>query len=351
MSAKRETQMELSPRHELILKTLIEEFLSEKKPVGSKYLCEKYDIGLSPATIRNVFRDLEDSGYIISPHHSSGRIPTEKGYQFYVDRLITLYDLSLNDKQEIQEEFLKNDFKLDKILNATCKILSKLSHTASVVLPPLKDLELIKHIELIHIGGDEVLLIVITRSGVIINRRLFLDDHIPKESLYQISKFLNHHLVGFELEVVKNDVMLNLKDDREGPEDYLRVADVLNATISNEGIDQDVYIDGLQNLYSYYKNSDMDKLEPILSLLDDKKSLRDIFTQYIQYDGVSTFIGEIEGECMSGVSLIISNYKNGDKSIGAMGVIGPQRLNYPKALSVVDFTSKLVSEMITKMSR
>ncbi|MCB1193689.1 MAG: heat-inducible transcription repressor HrcA [Leptospiraceae bacterium] len=343
--------MELTPRHELILKTLIEEFLSDKKPVGSKFLCEKYDIGLSPATIRNVFRDLEENGYIASPHHSAGRIPTEKGYKFYVDRLITLYELSLNDKQKIQEEFLKNDCKLDKILNVTCKILSNLSRTASVVLPPLKELELVKRIELIHIGGDEILLIVITRSGVILNRRLFLDDHVPQESLYQISKFLNHHLVGFELEEVKKDIMLTLKEDREGPEDFLRVADTLIATISNDPTDEDIYIDGLQNLYNYYKHSDMDKLEPILTLLDNKELLREIFSQYIQYDGVSTFIGELKGDCLSGVSIIVSNYKNGDKSIGSMGVIGPQRLNYPKALSVVDFTSKLVSEMITKMSR
>lgn len=343
--------MELSPRHRLILKVLIDDFVSGNRPVGSKTLSEKYELGISPATIRNVFRDLEDAGLINSKHHSGGRVPTEMGYRIYVDNLVVLYELTLKEKQRIQEEYLKNQLRLDQILMATCRVLSLISSSAGVVISPKKNFDSLKHIELIHVSGDEVLMILVTRSGMVINRNLFLDGNIGQESLYQISKYLNANLKGQELEDIPT-LLEDLKLKKDGPEDFIKIVTTLQGNLefdsSSEG---DIYVDGLQNLVNNLKGEEADKLESILSLLEDKRALRDIFSKYINTDGVLTYIGEKDSDIMSGMSIIATNYKLGEKRIGSMGILGVQRMNYNKALPLVEFTSKIVSEMITRISK
>jgi heat-inducible transcriptional repressor len=343
--------MEMTPRHRMILKVLIDDFVSDNKPVGSKTLSEKHDIGLSPATVRNVFRDLEDGGYINSRHHSGGRVPTERGYRIYVDNLISLYELSLKEKQRIQEEYLKNEFKLDQILAVTCKVLSLLSCSAGVVLAPKKNFDTLKHLELIHVNGAEVLMILVTRSGVVLHHKLFFEDHVSQESLYQISRFLQDHIKGYNLDEIFNLFPLLLQR-KDAPEDFYKIADVLQSAFVYDMTDNvDLYVDGLQNLCANFKDDDSDMLESVFSLLDDKKLLKEFFTKYIATDGVSTFIGETNSEHLRGVSIVATSYRMGEKRIGSLGIIGPQRMNYTRALPLVDFTSKIVSEMITKISK
>ena len=343
--------MELSPRHRLILKFLIDDFVTLNRPVGSKTLSEKYDLGISPATVRNVFRDLEEAGLINSKHHSGGRVPTEMGYRIYVDNLVVLYELTLKEKQRIQEEYLKNQLRLEQILMATCRVLSLISSSAGIVISPKKNFDSLKHVELIHVSGDEVLMIIVTRSGMVIHRNLFLDGNISQESLYQISKYLNANLKGQELEDIYK-MISELKLRKDGPEDFSRIADILQAGFDiDNGSDADVYVDGLQNLVNNLKGEDPERLEIMLSLLEDKKNLKEIFSKYINTDGVYTYIGEKDSDIMSGMSIVATNYKLGEKRIGSMGILGPQRMNYNKALPLVEFTSKLVSEMITRISK
>ena len=343
--------MDLSPRHRLILKVLIDDFVAMNRPIGSKTLSEKYELGISPATVRNVFRDLEEAGLINSKHHSGGRVPTEMGYRIYVDNLVVLYELTLKEKQRIQEEYLKNQLRLEQILMATCRVLSLISSSAGVVIAPKKDFDSLKHIELIHVSGDEVLMIIVTRSGMVINRNLFLDGNIGQESLYQISKYLNSNLKGQELEDIYK-LIEDLKTRKEGPEDFVRIADIIQkGFIIESGSDGDVYVDGLQNLVNNLRGDEAEKLEGILNLLGDKKALKEIFSKYENTDGVFTYIGERDSDIMSGMSIVATNYKLGEKRIGSMGILGPQRMNYNKALPLVEFTSKLVSEMITRISK
>ncbi len=343
--------MDLSPRHRLILKALVEDFVILNRPVGSKTLSEKYDLGLSPATIRNVLRDMEEIGLINSKHHSGGRVPTELGYRVYVDNLAILYELTMKEKQRIQEEYLKNQLKLDQILMATTRVLSILSSSAGVVIAPEKNFDILKHLELIHVSGDEVLMIIVTRSGAVFNKNLFLDGNISQESLYQISRYLNQFIMGKELAEIPNCIE-DLKTRHDGPEDFIRVADLIKLSFHiDNGENYEIYVDGLQNLVNTLKGEEAERLNYIFQLLEDKKQLKDIFGRYIDSDGVITYIGEKENEQLCGMSIIASNYKMGDKRIGSMGILGPQRMNYNKALSLVEFTSKLVSELITRISK
>ncbi len=343
--------MDLSLRHRNILKILVEDFVSENKPIGSKTLSERYELGISPATIRNVFRELEDLGLINSLHHSGGRVPTEKGYRLYVDTLLTMYELNLKEKQRIQEEYLKNELKLDQILSATCRILSMLSCSAGIVLAPKKNFDTLKHIELIHVNGSEVLMILVTRSGVVLNNKLFLPEHVSQESLYKISRFLGDNIKGFDLEEIYHQFP-SMLENPDAPEDFSKIAGSLKSAFLFDTSDNvDLYIDGIQNLFANFKSDNQETLESIFSLLDDKRMLKEFFKQYVFSEGVTTFIGDTNSEQLKGVTIIASSYRMGEKRIGSIGIIGPQRMNYTKALPLVDFTSKLLSEMITKISK
>lgn len=343
--------MELSPRHRSILKSLIDEFVLDNRPVGSKTLSERYDIGLSPASIRNVLKDLEDWGYVLSRHTSGGRVPTERGYRFYVDSLIGLYELTLKEKQRIQEEYLKMQFKLDQILIATSRVLSNLTSSAAVVLGPEKNLDTLKHIELIHVNGAEILVIMVMRSGTVLNRNIFLDFHLGQEALYNISRFLNENIVGYDLQEIQEVVIPYLLTQREGPEEFYQIASVLSICLQTDNSSEDnIYIDGLKNLVENFREED-DRLHNVLALLEEKRFLKSFFSEYVCQDGIYTIIGKDGDDQLSGVSIIATSYRMGEKRIGSMGIIGPQRMNYNRTLPLVEFTSKLVSDMLTKLSR
>ncbi|WCL49357.1 heat-inducible transcriptional repressor HrcA [Leptospira sp. GIMC2001] len=343
--------MELSPRHRVILKSLIDEFVADNRPVGSKTLWERYDIGLSPATIRSVLKELEDWGYLLSRHTSGGRVPTDRGYRFYVDSLVGLYELTLKEKQRIQEEYLKMQFKLDQILVATSRVLSNLTCNAGVVLGPEKNLDTLKHVELIHVNGGEVLVILVMRSGTVINRNIFLDAHVGQESLYNISRYLNENLAGYDLNEIQASVIPTLRIRRDGPEDFNHVADLLHVAFQmDNSYDDNIYIDGLKNLADNFREEEH-RLHKVLSLMDEKQFLKKFFGDYVNQDGIFTIIGKEGDDFLGGMTIIATNYKMGEKRIGSMGIIGPQRMNYHKTLPLLEFTSKLVSEMITKISR
>ncbi|MBM9500075.1 heat-inducible transcription repressor HrcA [Leptospira sp. 201903071] len=342
--------MDLSDRHKRILKALVDEFILENRPVGSKTLFDKHDIGLSPASIRSVLKDLEDFGYLASRHTSGGRIPTESGYRLYVDSLVTMYELTLKEKQRIQEEYLKMQFKLDQILKATASVLSSLSNAAGIVIGPAKNLDTLKHLELIHVHGDEILMILVMRSGTVLNRNFFVDQNYSQEALYQISKYLNENLRGYDIFEIQNTVVPKLMIHRDGPEDFTRIAPLISSAMTPDNSEVTLYIDGFKNLYSNFRDEE-EQLSQVLSLLDDQGFLRGFFSGHIDQDGVYTIIGKDGDQFMSGVSIITSNYKMGEKKIGALGIIGPQRMDYNKALPLVDFTSKLVSEMVTRISK
>lgn len=343
--------MELTPRHRAILKALVEEFVSDNKPVGSKTLADKYEIGLSPATIRTSLSELEEMGFVVARHTSGGRVPTERGYRFYVDSLVTLFELTVREKQRIQEEYLRMQFRLDQVLIATSKVLASLSQSAGVVLGPEGSLDTLKHLELIHVNGGEVLMILVMRSGTVLNRNIFFDVHISQETLYQISRYLNDNIKGFDVYEIQNNLIPQLMMKKDGPEGFgIMAPTIARAMNADSPVVDNLYIDGLKNLYDNFKD-EKESLENVLHLFDEKQFLKNFFSEYVPMDGVYTIIGRDGDEKLGGVTIITTNYRMGEKRIGSMGIIGPQRMNYNKALPLIEFTSKLVSEMITKLSR
>jgi heat-inducible transcriptional repressor len=325
--------------------------VEDNRPVGSKTLSEKYDVGLSPASIRMVFKELEDLGYLASLHTSGGRVPTERGYRFYVDSLVGLYELTLIERQRIQEEYLKKQFKLDQILKATSKVLASLTSSAGVVIGPEKNLDTLKHIELIHVNGGELLMIIVMRSGTVVHRNIFVSEHLSQENLYQISRYLNSNIKGFDISEIQERIIPQLLMSLDSPESFKKIGDAIAMAFQLDSKDDDnIYIDGLKNISDGFKD-DEERLHSIMALLEEKSMLKEFFQEYTNQDGIYTIIGKDGDNNLGGVSIIATSYRMGEKRIGSLGIIGPQRMRYNRALPLVEFTSKLVSEMITKMSR
>ena len=341
----------MKPNYRKVLICLVNEFLSKNKPIGSKTLCENYDIFLSPASVRNILRDLESMGYLISKHISGGRIPTVLSYRLYIDSLNFIDDLTIEEKQKIQLEYLKKIPTLDNILACTSKILSSISNQAGFIIGFKNSVETIKHIELIHTKDQEILMIVVMRSGNVLNKTIFIEKNCYQYQLYEVSKFLNQRITGYTLKDSIKEVFPKIKKENSFNTTLNFILEAVEKNINLENDETNVYVDGRENFFKQlYNDNEKKVLERIFKLLDNKLTLKEIFYKYYELSGCYSILGDEDDNIIDGISIISSSYQIGDQKVGSLGIIGPQRMNYNKNFPLVEFTSNLVSEILTKIS-
>ena len=189
----------LDEREESILGAIVYDYITTGKPVGSRSFVQKYSFSISPATMRNIMFDLEKIGYLMQPHTSAGRIPTDFGYRFYVNSLLDSYDFSLKENISVNEELLKSELQLDKLFASVTKTISNVSRYASVMLTPQPDFAVVKRIELVLLDNNEVLIIIITRTGMIMTKKINLSMNVTQDELYEFSRFLTAELSGYSV--------------------------------------------------------------------------------------------------------------------------------------------------------
>ncbi|MBP7605351.1 MAG: heat-inducible transcription repressor HrcA [Spirochaetes bacterium] len=341
----------LNDREAAILGALVYEYITTGKPVGSRSFVHKYSFTLSPATMRNVMFDLEMMGYLMQPHTSAGRVPTDKGYRYYVDSLLDTYEFVMNEKVSVREEMIKREMQLDKIFSSLTKTISLASQYAGVVLTPRPDFTVLKHIELVLLDNNEILAILVTRNGIVINKKVTVSTNITQDELYRFSKFLTGELGGYSLFEIKKDMFESLRAVKGTEIDSAMALDIAELALA-ESEDPDLYIDGVQNLLHIPEMIEADRLKGLLRLVEEKKVLRGIIEKTMERDGVQTLIGEEITEAeVSGCSIVTSSYKIGNKRVGVVGIIGPTRMDYKKVVPLVDYTGKVFSEFLTKMSK
>jgi heat-inducible transcriptional repressor len=341
----------LSEREELILNAVITSYILKKKPIGSRVLAQTFPFQLSAASIRNVLADLESKGFLFSNHRSSGRIPTVHAYRYYVENLIQMEDINLEEKKIIQEEYLKHELKLDKILQVTSKILSLLSKNASIVLGPGEDLSILKHIELISVTPLEILIIMVTRTGTVFNKTIFTENPVAQDELYKISRFLNKNLKGYDVKDIRDELIPRIKKMQTDIKSLPMIVNKFHEHLNSSVSEPVMYLEGYEKFNSMFTNSEKESLNSLFEVFDEKTVLREVFTNSISTDGLNTIILDKDNKRMPGLSLITTHFRMGEKKVGAMGVMGPNRMCYYKILPLVSFMSKIVSEMITKLSK
>jgi heat-inducible transcriptional repressor len=343
------TVAELNKRSVEIFRELVDAYVETGEPVGSRTLSRRLTSSLSPATIRNVMADLEEAGLLYAPHTSAGRLPTEAGLRFFVHGLLELGDLTANDRAYIDKRCTGAGRKIDDVLEEATSMLSGLSKCAGLVLAPKNESPL-KHVEFVSLGAGRAILVMITEDGVIENRIIEIPVGIPAAILIQASNYLNARLAGRTLAEAKHIVFEELSEHKAS-------LDILAAKVVEAGIgvwsegDQggSLIIKGQGNLLTNVTVvEDLNHIRDLFTVLDTKETLIKLLDASIQAEGVQIFIGaENNLFSLSGCSLVVAPYKNSRQHIlGAIGVVGPTRMNYGKIIPLVDYTAKLVGQLL-----
>jgi heat-inducible transcriptional repressor len=336
----------LDHRAQYLLKTLVERYIAEGQPVGSRVLSRQSGLDLSPATIRNVMADLEELGYIASPHTSAGRVPTPKGYRFFVDSLMVVKPL-----EQIEIDRLEGEFTADRpqqLVSAAATLLSQLTHFAGVVVTPKRREQSFRHLEFLRLSERRVLLIVVTAEGDVQNRILHTDRSYTQAQLIEATHFFNEHYAGQPFGSLRALLADELKSLREDIVGLMTAAVEIGGSALDEG--EALVVSGEKNLLSAADlTSNMERLRRLFELFEQKTSLLHLLDVSQRAQGVQIYIGGESGlvpldEC----SVVTAPYEVEGRVIGTLGVIGPTRMAYERVIPIVDITARLLSNALTQ---
>lgn len=336
--------MMLDERSKLLLKALVERYIAEGQPVGSRTLSKAAGLDLSPATIRNVMSDLEELGLVTSPHTSAGRIPTPRGYRYFVDTMLTVRRAELSELQGLPgAETLVAD-QPRQVINQAAQLLSQLSHFVGVVRVP-KRAVVFRHIEFLRLSERRVLVILVTPEGEVQNRILHPSVEITQDQLQAAANYLNAHCAGLTLDAVRE----RLRGEVEALRGEIAALMVRAVEASTEEAQRDdVVIAGERNLLEVDDFArDMDNLRRLFGLFEQKTQIMRLLDISAQADGVRIFIGgESQVVPYEELSVVSAPFEVDGQVVGTLGVIGPQRMPYERMIQIVDITAKLVGQAL-----
>ncbi len=339
---------ELNERSREVFRRIVEAYLESGTPVGSQTLARTTDLGLSPASIRNVMAQLEAAGLLYAPHTSAGRMPTDTGLRLFVDGLLEVGDLTQEERETIESHCAAAGRSLEDVLSEATTLLSGLSKGAGLVLAPKAEAPL-RHIEFVPLAADQALVVIVTESGLVENRVIDLPIGLPPSVLVRAGNYLNARLSGRTIDEARAEILAEIEQHRaELDAISARVVEAGLATWGGESQDT-LIVRGQANLLNDVSAlEDLERIRKLFEALETKNELIQLLDLSRRADGVRIFIGaENNLFGLSGSSLIIAPYANrNEKIVGAIGVIGPMRMNYAKVIPMVDYTAKVIGRML-----
>jgi heat-inducible transcriptional repressor len=341
----------MTSRQGEILRALVKEYVVSGEPVGSQILVEKFGMAFSPATVRKEMSVLEQMGLLSSPHTSAGRIPTDRAFQLYLADLVNLFEITLNQKTELEELYRSAALQLDQLLKTTAQMLAQTSNFAGIVLAPNSIGSSIKRIELVSVMESLVLMVMISSSGAIYEKKIKLERVVSQEDLYKISRYLNQNLKGFDLGDVQERGLEFLSGSLADLGDLSDIGTAVTQAIVYNPPDQTIHIEGDSNLHRkiYELTNDRRKAERVISQLQSKDFVASVFERMKNQPQVGSQVGlEIDGEILSGITILGKGYSLSGKSIGALGVIGANRMPYERIIPALDYSSQILSNVLSE---
>ena len=340
--------MGMDDRKRSVLLAIIQDYIATAEPVGSRTIARKYDLGVSPATIRNEMADLEELGYIEQPHTSAGRIPSDQGYRYYVDFLMEKNQLSKKEQIAIRNSYEVKFGEVAEVVKQTSRLLSRFTNYTSLILGPQLDDSAFKRVELIPLEEGKAVVMVITKSGLIQNRIIDIPANISGQDLQEISRVLNAKLQGFNPQEIKNTLIKEIYLELAKNKAIFDVTMELMDSCQNIDGARKVYLDGTLNMLNQPEFKNIEKVKTLLTLLDQNELMSEILSPSTEKEqGVMVKIGEEAN--LSGISdcsMITATYQIDGKIVGSIGVLGPTRMEYAKVISVVDFMTKNLSVIL-----
>ena len=330
----------------MLLKFLVERYIRDGQPVGSRTLAKDSGLDLSPATIRNVMADLEDMGLVRSPHTSAGRVPTAKGYRIFVDSLLTIKPMRSQDVESIRQKLVMSG-GTEHLINQASDMLSRITSLAGVVTIPRRERVRLQHIEFLPLSARRVLVILVVNGQEVQNRVIDTDRDYSLSELHQAANFLNSEFAGLELQEMRTRLLASMQQARDAMQHLMQDAMRITDQILDQQRDDDYVLAGQTNLMNYAEMCDIEKLRQLFNAFNTKRDILHILDQSIHADGMQIFIGEESGyQVLDECSLVTAPYKVDDEVIGVLGVIGPTRMAYGRVIPIVDMTAKVLSAIL-----
>ncbi len=352
MSPNTNAPAPLPERARHILRVLVDQYIREGQPVSSRSLSRASGLGLSPATVRNVMYDLEELGYLMSPHTSSGRIPTEQGYRLFVDTLLEMQPIDQLSPDELREQLqLDGDAEPKDLVQSVSGFLSGFTRMAGVVTLPRRHVSILRYIEFLPLGDRRVLVILVVNDHEVQNRVIHTDRDYTRSELEQAGNYFNEAFAGLDLGAIRQSIAAELEATRR---DVNRLMDVLvdmaGKAFSGEGEEaqaSDFVLAGETNLMNFEELSDVEKLKALFETFNRKRDLYDLLERSVEADGLQIYIGRESGhEVLDDLSIVTAPYGSRDEVVGVLGVIGPTRMEYDRVISVVDVTARLLGSAL-----
>ena len=341
-------QKELNEREKNILRYIIQQFILTASPVGSRNIARRYNVGFSPATIRNIMSDLEESGYINHPHTSAGRIPTDKGYRFYVDTLMDIQELRNSEKGLINKGLETNILETDELLRITSVLLSSITKQLACVSYPKLETGSLEKLQIISLSSTRILVVISIKAGLVKTITLELTSEINPNQIESVQRLLNEKLSGLTFNEIRATFTERLKDIEEDHKPIIRLfIDSLDKIFKDVRKTDNLFITGAKNVIKQPEFESPENFQSVIELIEDKDIIIHILDKYETFDNqVFISIGsENENKKLDEYSLVTKEYQLGDIS-GTLGVIGPKRMEYPKIIAIVDYMAKMITEIL-----
>ncbi|GKX31145.1 heat-inducible transcription repressor HrcA [Vallitalea longa] len=343
--------MELNDRKVKILRAIILNYLDTAEPVGSRTISKNYNLGISPATIRNEMSDLEELGLILQPHTSAGRIPSDKGYRLYVDRLMNLHQDEVNNGLYIEQLFQRVD-RIESLLKSIARLLANETNYATIVSSPQINKAKIKNIQLIGVQDKRILAVIVTDGNIIKNYMININEPVHQTMLNRLTFVLNEQLYGLTLEQINLPLIQELKNFAGNNAEIVnKVLDAIFDTIKSVD-DTEIYTSGATNILRFPEFNDISKATNLIHKLEEKQALKDMVYTVLEENGVNikvTIGNENAIEEMKDCSLITTAYKLGEENIGFIGILGPKRMDYENTIGSLSCLMTKMEEIINNL--
>ncbi len=350
--------MELDERKMKILQAVIKNYLETGEPVGSRTISKYTDLNLSSATIRNEMADLEEMGYIVQPHTSAGRIPSDKGYRLYVDTMMQQMDTAMKEKtrevEELKDLLLEKEEKMDQLLKSVAKTLAVNTNYASMISSPSYSGSRLKFIQLSRVDANQLIAVIVLEGNILKNSMLSVSEGLDDETLLKLNVLLNTHLNGLPIEEINLGLVARLKQQAGIHSDI--VGEVIDAVAESIKADDDleIYTSGANNIFKYPELADQQKASEIISTFEEKQMLTTLVQDTLSKDnntGIQVYIGdETPVSSMKDCSVVTATYELGEGMKGTIGIIGPKRMDYEKVVGTLQTLMKQLDALYGKKS-
>jgi heat-inducible transcriptional repressor len=334
-------------RMKRVLEIIVEDYILTAEPVGSRTISKKSSLNLSPASIRNTMSDLEDLGLLSQPYTSAGRIPTERGLRFYVDSIVNIHELSDREQQEIRSKCLGHLIEGPDLFRETSRILSLSSHYLGIVWMPKMSSVVLQHIEFVKLRRHLVLAILVSTTGLSYNRIIEVEEDFSQSELDHLSDYLNSFLAGLALYQVREKLFEQMRVVKNTYDSLLEQALKLGEKAVSSIDDADIFIEGTTNILNEPEFNNVSRMTDLFRTFEEKATMVKLLDKFMDPKGVQIAIGsENQVQEMETCSLVTSTYSCGGDVLGVLGVIGPRRMNYSRVIPLVDYTAKLLTEIL-----